>query len=75
MLGGEGAEQSSSSSPDNPSARSGALFALPPSAPLDIYDSKAAEKWNEFEKVFGSYEIASATRDRTDCDVVDGDRS
>lgn len=50
MLGGEGAEQSSSSSPDIPSARSEALFALPPSAPLDIHDSKAAEKWNEFEK-------------------------
>ena len=47
MLGGEGAEQSSSSSPDISSARSGALFALPP---LDIHDSNAAEKWKEFEQ-------------------------
>lgn len=50
MLGGEGAEQSSSSSPDISSARSGALFALPSPAPLDIHDSKAAEKWKEFEQ-------------------------
>ena len=26
------------------------------------------------EKLFGSYEIASGTRDRTDCDVVDSNR-
>ena len=26
------------------------------------------------EKLFGNYEIASGTQDRTDCDVVDSDR-
>ena len=78
MLGGRRAEQSSSSSSDISSARSGALFALPPPAPLDIHDSNAAEKWREFEQawrnLFGSYEIAPGTRDRTDCNVVDSDR-
>ena len=76
MPGGGEAEQSSSSSSGISSARSAALFALPPPAPLDIHDSNAAEKWKEFEQaLFGSYEVASGTRDRTNNDVADGDWS
>lgn len=55
MLGSRGAEQSSSSSSDILSARSGALFALPPPASLDIHDS--AEKWKEFEKAWRNYSV------------------
>ena len=76
MPGDEGAEQSAHIS----NARSGALFALPPPAPLDIHDSNPAEKWKESEQawrnsLFGCYEIASGTRDRRNCDIIHGDRS
>ena len=58
MPGGEEAQQSSSSSSDISSARSGALFALPPPAPLDIHDSNAAEKCKEFEQAWRNYSVA-----------------
>ena len=58
MPGGGGAEQSSSSSSDISSARSAALFALPPPAPLDIHNSNAAEKWEEFEQAWRNYSVA-----------------
>ena len=54
MLGGGRAEQSSSSSSDISSARSGALFALPPPASLDIQDSR----WKEFEQAWRNYWVA-----------------
>ena len=54
MLGGEGPEQSA----DISSARSGALFALPPLTPLDIHDSNAAEKWKELEQAWRNYLMA-----------------
>ena len=54
MPGDEGAEQSA----DISSARSGALFALPPQTPLDIHDSNAAEKWKAFEKAWRNNSIA-----------------
>ena len=57
MPGGEEAQQSSSSSSDISSARSGALFALPPPAPLDIRDSNAAEKWKEFEQAWRNHSV------------------
>ena len=56
MLGGGRAEQSSSSSADISSARSGALLALPPPAPQDIQD--AAEKWKEFEQAWRNDSVA-----------------
>ena len=37
---------------------SGALFALPPPAPLDIHDSNAAEKWKEFQQAWRNYSVA-----------------
>ena len=52
------AEHSSSSSSDISSARSGALFALPPPTPLEIHDSNAAEKWKEFKQAWRNYSIA-----------------
>ena len=58
MPGGEEAQQSSSSSSDISSARSGALFALPPPAPVGIHDSNAAEKWKEFEQAWRNYSVA-----------------
>ena len=58
MPGGEEAQQSSSSSSDISSARSGALFALPPPAPLDIHDSNVAEKWKEFEQAWRNFSVA-----------------
>ena len=54
MPGDEGAEQSA----DISSTRNGALFALPPPAPLDIHDSNAAEKWKEFEQAWRNYSVA-----------------
>ena len=66
MPGDEGAEQSA----DISSARSGALFALPPPPPLNIHDSNTAEKWKEFEEacrnysVFSTFTFGGVNRDR-----------
>ena len=62
MPGGKEAEQSS----DISSATSGALFALPPSAPLDIHDSNVAEKWKEFEQAWRNYSVAMKLHQESD---------
>ena len=57
MPGGEGAGALPNSSADTSNVR-GALFALPLPPPLDIHDSNAAEKWEEFEQAWKNYSIA-----------------
>ena len=57
MPGGEGAGALLNSSADTSNVR-GALFALPLPPPLDIHDSNAAEKWEEFEQAWKNYSIA-----------------
>ena len=58
MLGGNlGAGALPNSSADTSNVR-GALFALPPPPPLDIHDSNAAEKWQEFEQAWKNYSVA-----------------
>ena len=58
MPGGEVAGALPNSSADTSNVR-GDLFALPPSPPLDIHDSNAAEKWKEFEQAWKNYSIAT----------------
>ena len=36
----------------------GALLALPPSPPLEIHNSNAAENWKQFEQAWKNYSIA-----------------
>ena len=57
MPGGEGAGALPNSSADTSNVR-GALFALLLPPPLDIHDSNAAEKWEEFEQAWKNYSIA-----------------
>ena len=59
MPGGEGAGALPNSSADTSNVRGALiLFALPLPPPLDIHDSNAAEKWEEFEQAWKNYSIA-----------------